>query len=74
MCMYMAHAGFYVYCSDCVEVCRNVCCVVAVVNDSVFLALECNCMLYVCVRDVIDVVYNVCIVRRGPVGGRVWEV
>ena len=34
---------FYVCCSDCMGVCGNVCCVVAVVKDSVFLALEC-CM------------------------------
>ena len=31
-------------------------------------------MLYVCVRDVMDVVFSVCIVRRGAVGARVWEV
>ena len=37
-CMYMAHASFYVCCSDCVG---NVCCVAAVAKDSVFLALEC---------------------------------
>ena len=41
MCVYMAHASFYVCCSDCVAVCRNVCCVAAVVKDSVLLALEC---------------------------------
>ena len=38
--MYMAHVCFYVCCSDCVGVCGNVCCVAAVVKDSV-LALEC---------------------------------
>ena len=27
---------FYVYCSDCVAVCREVCCVGAVVKDGVF--------------------------------------
>ena len=32
---------FYVCCSDCVGVCGNVCCVAAVVKNSVFLALEC---------------------------------
>ena len=32
--MYMTH--FYVCCSNCVEVCGNVCCVAAVVKDSVF--------------------------------------
>ena len=31
-------------------------------------------MLYVCVRGVMDVVFFVCIVRRGVVGARVWEV
>ena len=29
-------------------------------------------MLYVCVRDVMDVVFSVCIVRHGA--ARVWEV
>ena len=29
---------------------------------------------YVCVGDVMDVVFYVCIVRRGAVGARVWEV
>ena len=32
---------FYVCCSDCVGVCGNVCCVAAVVKNSVFLALGC---------------------------------
>ena len=32
---------FYVCCSACVEVCGNVCRVVAVVKNSVFLALGC---------------------------------
>ena len=36
ICMYMAHVCFYVCCSDCVGVCGNVCCVAAVVKDSVF--------------------------------------
>ena len=31
---------FYVCCSDGVGVCGNVCCVAAVVKNSVFLALE----------------------------------
>ena len=31
-------------------------------------------MLYVFVRDVMDVVFSVCIVTRGAVGSRVWEV
>ena len=29
---------------------------------------------YVCVRVMVDVVFSVCIVRRGAVGARVWEV
>ena len=29
---------------------------------------------YVCVRGVKDVVFSVCIVTRGAVGARVWEV
>ena len=31
-------------------------------------------MLYVYVRSVMDVVFSVCIVMRGAVGARVWEV
>ena len=37
--MYMAHVCVYVSCSDCVGVCGNVCCVSAIVEDSV-LALQ----------------------------------
>ena len=37
----------------------------AVVEDS---------MVYVCVRDVMDVMFSDCIVMRGAVGARVWEV
>ena len=37
--MYMAHVCFYVCCSGCVGVCGNVCCVAAVVKNSVFLSL-----------------------------------
>ena len=36
----MVHVCFYVYCSDCVAVSGNVCCVAAVVKDSGFLSLE----------------------------------
>ena len=60
-------------CSACLGVCGNVCCVAAVDKDSAFLLLEC-CMLYVCVRGVMDVVFSVCIVTRGTVGARIWEV
>ena len=31
-------------------------------------------MTYVCVRDVMDVDFSVCVVRRGAVGARVEEV
>ena len=31
-------------------------------------------MLYVCVGDVMDVVFSVCIMTRGAVGASVWEV
>ena len=31
-------------------------------------------MLYVCEVDVMDVVFSVCIVTRGGVSARVWEV
>ena len=31
-------------------------------------------MLYACVRGVMDVMFSVCIVTRGAVGDRVWEV
>ena len=31
-------------------------------------------MLCVCVGDGMDVVFSVCIVRRGAVGARVWRV
>ena len=31
-------------------------------------------MVYVCVRNVMDVVYYVCIVTRGAVGARVWVI
>ena len=31
-------------------------------------------MLCVCIVDVMDVVFSVCIERRGAVGARVWEV
>ena len=31
-------------------------------------------MVCVCAGDVMDVVFSVCIVRRGAVGALVWEV
>ena len=41
MYVYMAHVCYYVCCAGCVAVCGNVCCVSAIVKDSVCLALEC---------------------------------
>ena len=72
-CMYMAHVCFYVCCSDCVGVCGNVCCVAAIVENSVF---RLGVLKYVVcfVGDVMNVVFSVCIVRCGAVGTRVWEV
>ena len=31
-------------------------------------------MLYICIRGVMDVEFSVCILTRGAVGARVWEV
>ena len=70
-CMYKAHLCFYVCCSDCVGVCWNVCCVAAVVKECLF---SLGVLKYVCVRGVMDVVFSVCIVTRGAVGARGWEV
>ena len=60
----------------CVGVCGNVCCVAAVVKNSVFFSLGVLkyvvCLCRGC--DVMDVVFSVCIVRRGAVGARVWGV
>ena len=53
----------YGCCSDYVGICGNVCCVAGVVQDSVFLTLECLSMLYVCIGDVTNVVFSVFIAR-----------
>ena len=54
-------------------VCGNVCCVAAVVKNSVFFSLGVLryvvCLCRGC--DVMDVVFSVCIARRGAVGARV---
>ena len=74
-CVYMAHVCFYVRCSDCVGVCDNVCCVAAVVKDSVFslgMVKYVVCLCRGC--DVMDVVFNICIVTRGDACARVWDV
>ena len=46
-CMYMVQVCFYVCCSDCVGVCGNVCCVAAVVKDSVFSLGVLVCCMFV---------------------------
>ena len=71
ICMYMAHVRFYVCCSDYVGVCWNVCCVAAVAVNSGVFSLGVLSMLCVCVGDVMDVVFSVCIVRCGAVGPRI---
>ena len=72
-CMYMAHVCFYVCCSDCVGVCGNVCCVAAVVKDSVFSLVVLKYVVCSC-KGCDFCVFSVCIVTRGAVGARVWEV
>ena len=56
----------------------NVCCVATVVKNIVVFSLGVLKYLCVCVGDVMDVVmdvvFSVCIVRRGAVGARVWGV
>ena len=39
-----------------------------------FMSVVVTVLKYVCVRDVMIVVFSVCIVTRGTVGARVWEV
>ena len=74
-CMYMVHVCFYVCCSDCVGVCGNVCCVAAIIKNSVFFFCRGVLKYVVCLYgDVMDVAFTVCIVRRGAVGARVWRV
>ena len=52
-------------------VCGNVCCVADVVKNSIFQPWSVVC---VCVGDVMDAVFSVCIGRRGAVGACVWGV
>ena len=75
--MNRAHVCFYVCCSDCVGgrgVCDNICCVAAIVEDSIF-SLGVLKYVVICLGDAMDVVFSVCIVRRGAVGAaRLWKV
>ena len=51
----------------------NICCVVAIVKDSVFSIGVLKYVGYLC-KGMVDVVFSVCIVRRGAGGARVWGV
>ena len=66
ICMYMAHVCFDVCCSDCVGVCGHVCCVVFSLGVLKYIVYLCSggdgCYVFVC------------IVRRGDVAARMWEV
>ena len=48
---------YFGYTCDCVGVCGEVCCVAAVVEDSVFVYLEVLKYIVTCVRGVMDVVF-----------------
>ena len=54
---------FYVCCSDCVGVCGNVCCV-ALLKISFFSLGVLTYIVCLC-KDMMDVVFSGCIVRRG---------
>ena len=54
-------------------VCGNVCCVAVIVKDSVFSLGVLKYVVCLC-KGVMDVVFSVCIVMRGAVGARVWDV
>ena len=53
-------------------VCGNVCCVAAVVKNSVFFSLGVLKYVVCLCRGCDGCVLSVCIVRRGAVGARVW--
>ena len=68
-CLYMVYVCFMSVVVT-VGVCGNVCCVAAIVKDSVFL-LHWSVVVCLCVMDV---VFSNCIVMRGAVDPCVWEV
>ena len=71
----MAQVCFYVYCSNCGGgVCRNVCSVAAVVKDSVFFSLGVLKYVVCLCKGCDGRCVFVCIVTRGAVCARVWEV
>ena len=74
ICMYMAHVCFYVCCCDCVGVCGNVCCVAVFVKDSVFYSLGVLKYVVCLCKGCDGCCVFVCIVTRGDVSVRVWEV
>ena len=72
--IYMVHVCFYVCCGDCVGVCGNVCCVAAIIKDSGFLSLGVLKYVVCLCKGCDGCCVFVCIVTRGSVGDRVWEV
>ena len=70
----MTHVCFYVCCSDWVGVCGNVCSVAAFIKDSGFLSLGVLKYVVCLCKGVMDVMFSVCILTRGAVDARVWEV
>ena len=59
-----------------VVICGKIGCVAAVFEDSdlIWECLMLDVCLYVCVRDVMEVVFSVYIVTLGAIGVSVWEV
>ena len=57
---YMVHVCFYVFCSDCVGLWESLLC-------SSHCVFSLGVFKMLCVRDVMDVVFSVCIVRCGAV-------
>ena len=64
----------YFVIASCVGVCGNVCCVSAVVKDSGFLSLGVLKYIVCLCKGCVGRCVSVCIVTRGAVGARVWEV
>ena len=71
----MTQVCLYVCCSDCVGVCGNVCCVAAVVKNSVFFSLGVlKYVVYLCSGCDGCCVFCCCFLMRGAVCARVWKV
>ena len=70
ICLYMAHVSFYICYIDCM----NVCCVVAVVEDSVCFSPEVLKYFACLCKGYDECCVSLCIVRRRAVCARVWEV